>query len=273
MNTVFSSAASRSEAAERSGSGKPATNDGLAPARAGIGIITPSANVVVESVAIDFVRAFPEVSVHFSRVPVLGTADPHPDGYDWWGMRAAARLLADAAPRSLLWAGSKGALVGIEQDRRLCDLLTDAVGIPITTPTLALEQLARLSGFRRVALISPYTDQYQVRLVGGLEHMGFTCVAEAHSGLADNLSYAGVPSEEIRAMARRVATSRPDVILAWCTNLAAAPLAAGIEAETGHPLWDAMSLGLWSAFGLMGIDSARAASTWGGPFRHQAPKA
>ena len=56
--------------------------------------------------------------------------------------------------------------------------------------------------------------------------------------------------------------SRPDVLLAWCTNYPAAPLAADIEAETGIPFWDATALGLLAALQAAGI-AERPGPAWG----------
>ena len=41
--------------------------------RAAIGMITPSANLVVERVSCAICHEFPEVSGHFSRTPVFGS--------------------------------------------------------------------------------------------------------------------------------------------------------------------------------------------------------
>jgi maleate cis-trans isomerase len=80
-----------------------------------IGVITPSANVVVEWTSINLMRAFPQVGLNFSRTPVSGTVDPHPHGYDLNAMVDAAKLLAHARPQAIVWAGSKGVLIGVKR--------------------------------------------------------------------------------------------------------------------------------------------------------------
>ena len=59
-----------------------------------IGTITPSGNVVVERVTAAILQDFPEVSGHFSRIPVFGSSDSYKDDYDWDSMLATARLLS-----------------------------------------------------------------------------------------------------------------------------------------------------------------------------------
>jgi maleate isomerase len=236
-------------------------------ARTAIGVITPSANIVVEQATIRLMRAFPAVGANFSRAPVKGRPDLDEDGYDLEAMLSAARLLADAAPGILLWAGSKGVQLGVEKERLLCERIEDETGLAVTTPTLALEKLVRDRGIGAVGLISPYSRAYQTRLVEGFDRMGIACVAEAHAGVDDNLAYASIGNAKIRHMARRVAAARPDAILAWCTNFAAGPLAGAIEREVGVPFYDATSLGLSRALTILGVDFTRAPALWGAAFR------
>ena len=246
----------------------PHASRAIAPVvRASIGVITPSANIVVEQAAIRLLRAFPNVGTHFSRISVKGRADLSEDCYDLDAMLSAARLLADAAPGVLLWAGSKGVQFGVEQDRALCERIEAETGIATTTSTLALEKLVRDRGIGAIGLISPYSRAYQMQLVEGFERMGIACVAEAHASIEDNLAYASVGDATIRTMARQVAVARPDAILAWCTNFPAGPLAGAIEREVGVPLYDATSLGLWRALSILGVEFTRAPALWGAAFR------
>jgi len=236
-------------------------------ARGAIGILTPSANIVVEYTTIRLLRAFSGIGAHFSRIPVKGPVDPTEAGYDVHTMLSAAALLADAKPGALLWAGSKGVQFGIDKERRLCEHIQSETGVAATTPTLALEKLIRERGIAEIGLISPYSSAYQTQVVEGFERMGIACVAEAHAGVADNLAYASVTDATIKDMARRVAAARPDAIVAWCTNFAAGPLAGAIEREVGVPFYDATTLGLSQALTILGVDLARAPALWGAVFR------
>jgi len=219
---------------------------------------------VVERVVTAVLRDLPTVSAHFSRIPVAGARDPFPDRYDLASMLTAARLLADAKPGSIQWNGSKGGSIGFAHDRDLVRRIEDATGIAATTSSLALvEALGRL-GARRLALVTPYAEGYQRRVMAVLEAEGFACVAESHLGLTDNLSYASVAPERIAAQVRAaVAATRPDAILTWCTNYAGALVVAPLEAELGLPVLDATLLPVWGALRGIGADSTRAAARWG----------
>lgn len=227
-----------------------------------VGVITPSGNTVVERVTIGMLREFPEVSCHFSRTPVHGTVDPFPADYDWDSMLGAARLLAHAKPEIIAWSGSKAGSIAFDLDRELCRRITAETGCQATTSTIALvDALARL-GTKRVGLISPYTSDYQKKVIATFAREGLDCVADACAGLSDNLSYASMAPRDICVMARRVATAKPDAIVAWCTNFLAAPLAREIEQETGIVLLDSAALVVWHILAMLGLETA-SASAWG----------
>lgn len=227
----------------------------LPPLGRSLGLITPSGNVVVEWTTMALLRAFPDIGAHFSRLKVAGNVDPFPDGYDWDGVATATSLLVDAQPGAVIWAGSKGVLVGPETERQLISRLEDATGLPATSSTTALTAFAEREGLERIALVTPYTDAYQSRLVAGFARLGLEVVAERHAGLADNLSYAGTSPDQILTMATEVAreaNGRAQALLAWCTNLPSAPLADDIERDTGLPFIDATALALHDGLKALG---------------------
>jgi maleate isomerase len=237
--------------------------------RAAIGMVTPSANLVVERVTTAILADFPDVSAHFSRTPVFGSVDPYPDDYDWDGMLGAARLLAHAGPDVIAWNGSKGAMLGFAADRAFCDRVTAETGIAATTSSVALQAALAAFGARRVALVTPYASAYQTKLIAGFAREGIDIVAEAHAGVADNLALAAVPDATIAAMARRVASAAPDAILTWCTNFPAAYAVHDLEQELGVPILDAVTLAVWHALRLVGAADARGRS-WGRLFALEA---
>ena len=230
--------------------------DALSAHRIFIGTITPSSNTVVERVTLAILREFPEVSAHFSRIPVVGDKDPFPDRYDLDNMLSAARLLAHARLDVICWNGSKGLTIGVEQDRKLCERIRAETGVAATTSIIALEESLRARGIERIALVSPYASHYQEKTVAALERQGYRCIAEAHSGLADNYAYSQVPPQNIAEMLRRVARAEPEAILTVCTNFPAAPIAPALEDEIGIPIFDTTSLGVWHALKLAGVATA-----------------
>ena len=123
-------------------------------------------------------------------------------------------------------------------------------------------ELFRRHGVRRYGLVTPYTDDVQARILENFGAAGFDCVAEAHLGISDNFSFSEVSDDQIMGMARKVAGSAPEAIAIICTNLAGAPLAPRIEAETGIPVYDSIAVVVLRALELAGLD-ASAVTGWG----------
>ncbi len=246
----------------------PTPRESLAPAATAIGVITPSGNDVVERTTIAVCAALPGVSVHFSRTPVFGDRDPFPATYDWSGMLGAAKLLAHVDPAVIVWNGSKAAAIDFALDRELVERIGADTGRKATTSILALDDVLRADGIRRIGVISPYDAAYGAKVDATLSKAGYEIVASAHRGLADNLSFSRIPLDEIAAMGRRVAAAKPQAIVAVCTNFPAAAVAAEIEAEHGIPVYDTVALGIWASLRAAGVDT-RPAGAWGGLFSRQ----
>ena len=230
-----------------------------------IGVVTPSGNTVVERVTMAILRHFPGVTPLFSRTPVFGESDPFPTSYGIDDMLTAARLLAHAKPEVLLWNGSKGAKIGVQHDRDLVARVQAETGIRATTSILALDDLLRNRGLIRIAIVSPYDDDYQGGLVAAYRDAGYDVVAERHRALRDNISFASIPADAIETMVREAASHKPDAVLTLCTNFPAATVIPALEAETGIPMFDSVSIGVWHALRLAGLDT-RPAAAWGRVF-------
>ena len=227
-----------------------------------IGTITPSGNVVVERVTTAILSDFPEVSGHFSRIPVFGSSSSYANTYDWDSMMTAARLLSHAHLDVICWNGSKGVSLGFDADAELCERITSETGIKATTSVRALDAILRASGVKSIGLVSPHDDAYQAMVVKEFDKRGYRCIAEQHSGFTDNFSYCTVPDADIVAMIRRVAAAKPDAIVTFCTNFPAAHLVAPMEQETGIPIYDTTSIGVWDALRVAGVETVRGAR-WG----------
>lgn len=232
-----------------------------------IGTITPSGNTVVERITLGVLRHLPQASAHFSRTPVFGTSDPSPDAYATDGLLAAAKLLAHAKPDVLVWNGSKGSGIGFAHDRALAADIAQETGIPTTTSIIGLDLLLKARSIQRVAVVTPYSDAGHAKTLACLAREGYDCVADAHAGLTDNLSYASIALEHIASMAREVARAKPHAILCLCTNFPAAVMAATLEAELGIPVYDSTALGVWHALNVARVDTEGAARDWGSLFR------
>jgi maleate isomerase len=232
-----------------------------------LGMLTPSSNTVLEPMTTRIIGGLPEVTAHFARFPVteISLSGQALSQFENERILPAARLLADARVDVIGWNGTSSGWLGFEADERLCRRITFATGIPSTTSVLALNEILTARNQKQFALVTPYTNDVQRRIVDVYSQSGFRCVAERHLGLHVNFSFSEVPEEDIQRAVHDVAGARPEAITTFCTNLNAAHLAAGLEREHRIPVYDTISTVVWKALLLAGIEPDRIEG-WGSLF-------
>lgn len=221
-----------------------------------IGMLTPSSNTVLEPVTVAMIRDLPDVSAHFARFEVRSIALDAPAlaQFDTAPMVAAAEQLAHARVDVIAWNGTSAGWMGFAADERLCNEIHAATGVTAVTTVLGLNSLLRQAQRRRVAFVTPYTDDVQARIVEQYEAAGFDVVAERHLAISDNFSFGEVSASVIEKMIRDAAESGADVVIPFCTNLAAAPLVDRLERELNIPIFDSVAVTVWAALAACGYD-------------------
>ncbi|HEX2216189.1 MAG TPA: aspartate/glutamate racemase family protein [Xanthobacteraceae bacterium] len=229
-----------------------------------LGMLTPSSNTVLEPVVSRMVQELPDVTAHFSRFPVLEIAlsDRALNQFDDGVILPAAELLAHAKVDTIAWNGTSACWLGFEADEKLVARIEQKTGIPAATSVLAFREVFQRTGATRVALVTPYRDDVQEKIMTNWGAAGFACVAERHLGMQDNFSFSTVPAQTIADMARTVARERPDAIAVICTNMDGATLAPALETETGIPVYDSIATAVWSSLIFAGVEP-RSLATWG----------
>lgn len=235
-----------------------------------LGMLTPSSNTVVGPVTTEIIRATPEVTAHFARFTVteisltqqaLNQFTPEP-------FMHAAQQLADARMHAIAWNGTSAAWKGFDQDDALCSAIREQFGVPATASMMALNAILDATDARRFALVTPYLDEVQEKIVANYTASGYTIAAERHLGISENFAFSEIPAAEIAGMVRAVAAVQPDAIMIVCTNLNGAQLVDELERELQIPIYDSLSAVVWHALKLAGIDPAPITG-WGGLFQQQ----
>jgi len=229
-----------------------------------LGMLTPSSNTVLEPVVQAMLIGLPDVSAHFSRFRVteIALSDRALGQFAEKPMLEAAELLAEAKVDVICWNGTSSGWLGLDQDRRLCERIIRATGIPAATSVLSLVELLRRTAVESFALVSPYTEDIQQRIIETFRAEGFACVAERHSSRSDNFSFAQVGEAELDAMVRSAAVSKAQALTTFCTNLWSAPLVEGWERGLGVPVYDTIATAVFGSLESAGIDPSRVEG-WG----------
>ncbi len=220
-----------------------------------IGMLTPSSNTVLEPVTAALLAGQPGISAHFSRFKVTEIAldaDALAQ-FDDSEILRAAELLAHAKVDVIAWNGTSASWLGIARDERLKARIEDATGIKASTCILSLVDILRRLGVTRQALVSPYTDDVQARIIATYEANGISCPTERHLGIRDNFSFGTVQQPVIRQMITECLAVSPEVVTVLCTNMNAARLAADMEPENGAMILDSVSVTLWGCLMETGI--------------------
>jgi maleate isomerase len=229
-----------------------------------LGVLTPSSNTALEPLTSAILAGLPDASAHFSRFKVTEIAlDARALGqFDDSKILAAAELLADAKVDVIGWSGTSSGWLGFDADQRLCERITERTGIRATTAVLALNELLALRKMKRIALVTPYTEDVQARIVANYAAAGIEVVAERHLGIRVNHDFAAVEPGTLFTSMREVAREQPQAITTFCTNLRAAPLAEKVERELGIPLLDTVSTTVWGMLRAAGADASQVRG-WG----------
>ena len=233
-----------------------------------LGVLTPSSNTALEPLTSAIAALVPGVSAHFARFQVTEIAlDSRALAqFDDSKILAAAELLAEAKVDVIGWSGTSSGWLGFDADRRLCERIRERTGIVATTAVLALNELLALRRITRLALVTPYTDDVQQRIVANYRGIGIEVVTERHLGIRVNYDFAAVEPETLLTLMREVAADRPQAITTFCTNLRAAPMAQLVVRELGIPLLDTVSTTVWGMLRAAGQSPAQIKG-WGEMFQ------
>jgi len=229
-----------------------------------LGMLTPSSNTTLEPICTQMVAGLPEVTAHFGRFRVteISLSQQALGQFDISQQLAAADLLADAKCDVICWNGTSAGWMGFEQDYELCEAITKRTGIPACSSVLALAEVFKITGAKRFGMVSPYIDEIQSRINANFLKEGFDCVADQHAGIKVNFDFSEIDTAAISRMARTVAEAKPEAITVFCTNMKGAPLAEPLEQELGIPIYDTVSLAVWSSLRVCGVDTTRVKG-WG----------
>ena len=230
-------------------------------------MLTPSSNTVLEPVTAAMLAGLPGITAHFGRFRVteIALSPGALAQFDDGPILAAAALLADARVGSVTWNGTSASWLGFETDRRLCDRITAATGIPASTAILTLNDVLATRGVRRLGLVTPYTADVQERIAANYASIGITCVAERHFGERDNFAFSTIDAAQVATAVREVARAGVDAVAIVCTNMRGAALAPLLEVELGVPVLDSVAVALRGGMLAAGLDPVLL-SGWGSLF-------
>ena len=217
-----------------------------------IGIVIPSSNVVIEPLVVQRFQGSPD-TVHFSRLSVL---DVKLDAqslaqFEMEEHLRAARKLCDARVDVIVWGGTSASWLGVQHDEEYCKRITQETGIPATTCVLEMNRQAAELNAKRIAMVTPYTDDVHNRILDNYEASGFLRPTGQNLGGTVSNDFASIPADTLKDMVLSVAKSAPDMIMIMCTNLRGARVADNLSKELGIPVIDSAAATLQAGYRLI----------------------
>lgn len=198
-----------------------------------LGMLLPSSNPVAEP---EVARMLPDgVSLHTTRLKLAGSSPEQ-----LLGMTArveeATELLVDAGVDRVVFNCTAVSTYDPAQGESLRGRIESVANRPATSTSDAIVAGLQALKARRIALITPYIDEVNVREVAFLAHYGVEVLSQTGRGLLEGKAMASVePGEWYRqAMAQRDA--RADVYFLSCTAIRVAEIIAPLERDLGGPV-------------------------------------
>lgn len=220
-------------------------------------MLTPSSNTALEPLTFAMLRDLPNVSVHYSRLHVMGTSldQKSTAQFTMEAFLKAASLLADARVDVIGWNGTSGSWMGLDWERELCKAIEAETGVPATGSTLAFFDAFAKFGVKRYSLAVPYVRDHTEKIIETYAREGLTCVASDYLGFKTNAEIDRVPESRFREQLVSVAVPDSQGIAVVCTNVPAAPLVDDLERSLGIPIFDSIAVTAWKCLEMTGVEA------------------
>ncbi len=214
------------------------------------GVLIPSTNTTVE---IEYNRLLPEtLQVHVGRlgkatsVPFLPSLDAD--------VAYQAKMLGTAKVEVVSLAQTSASLFDDEYDTVTKQCMTEGAGVPSLTSAEALGQAVQALGAKRIALVSPYSEEVIGRAKRYYEtRYGLEVVALEGFGATDAYEIGGLSADNATAAFARIDCPEIEVFVVPGGNFPTMPSIDGWEEQFNKPVVTTNQAALWAMMGVMDV--------------------
>jgi len=207
------------------------------------GVLIPSTNTTVE---IEYSRLLPaDLQVHVGRLgkggntPFLPSLDAD--------VAYQARLLGTAKVEVVALAQTSASLFTDDYDAVTVRRMQEGAGVPALTSAMAIGQAVRALGARRIALVSPYSEQVIGRAKRYYEtRHGLEVLALEGFGATDAYAIGQLGAENARDAFARIDRPEIEVLVVPGGNFPTMAHVAAWEQEFGKPVITTNQAALWA---------------------------
>ncbi len=216
------------------------------PGRYRIGLLALSNDLATER---DFInmRSSDDIAIFVSRIPNaeicsvenLRAMEPELT-------RAVSLLIPGSRLDAVAYSCTSGTVV-LGYDAVVRRIHEERPGIPVATPITAALAAFRLLGARTISVLTPYTDDVNVRIANYLLNSGLEIAAFSSFHHADNDAMAKTPPQAILDAALEADRPDADALFISCTAIRAVDVLESIEQAIGKPVVSANQALYWQA--------------------------
>lgn len=148
----------------------------------------------------------------------------------------AGAYAADAVDVVVYGCTAAGILAGPRQDAAIARTLAERTGAPVVTTATSTARWLRERGLQRIALLTPYSEEVNQRLVEFLAHFGVGVAVRHSLGATTTEELGRITSDEVAAAAHALMRPECDGMFIACSQLPTAGVREALEAGFGRPV-------------------------------------
>lgn len=220
--------------------------------RGRIGIIVPSANVVLEH---ELPMITPKgVSIHYSRAHIQ---EDSPKELQQLGKYApdAAKKLSDAKVDVVAFGCTTGSLLeGPGYDLEIIKSIESTTGIPSTTTSTAVVDALKLLQVQKISVASPYEDWLNEKVVNFLQAHNVKVVNIKGLSIPDPYVLSRLTPAQAYKLAAEVDDKDADAIFISCTAFRTIEVLNQLEKDLGKPVISSNQATIWKCMKMIGLN-------------------
>ena len=206
--------------------------------RPSVGLIVLNTDFTFER---DFVRMYtdqkPNYDFYFNRIHFANPMTPESLAAIGDDLTEAAALILPNYDLDLVVFNctSSSSIVGDEAIELAIHESKPTAKVLSTSQAVVANFKAR--GFKKISVLTPYSEEVSSLLRGYLERNGVEMVSSMHMDMSDDRDVAMLPADEIISAAKAAIHEDADAIFISCTAMRSAEIIPEIEASIGKPVF------------------------------------
>jgi len=140
-----------------------------------------------------------------------------------------------------------GFIAGPEGEARLAGELADITGRPVVTTARSMVAALQAAGARRIALVTPYSDEVNRNLCLFLAEGDIEARRVSSLAAADVDALGRITAREVAQLARATMDDDCDALFIACSQLPTYDILESLRAEFGRPAWSSIKATAWQA--------------------------